>query len=356
MLAGIADAQVPTGNINGIVTDPKDAIVIGARVDAVSTTQGVSRSTVTNGSGRYDLPDLPAGSYDLEIEQSGFATSEFKGIVIEAGRSSTVDAKLRIASSGTTVDVSGSSRGIDLTQSMIQGQITSKTIENIPLNGRNFLELAYLVPGNRPAPTFDPTKTNTLEVSSAGGFGRGGNVTVDGGDNNDEVVGGTLANFPEDSVQEFQIATGRFTAAVGRSGNSIINIVTKSGANTYHGSVFLFERNRNLQALPATFNRSLPTPPFDREQYGGSIGGPVYKDKAWWFSSAEYRDQNASLQTGTRDFTTDSILNTSAPAPLRDALWSTRFDQQLGARNKLMARLLSPPRSARIRSIGSIPS
>jgi hypothetical protein len=338
MLAGIADAQVPTGNINGIVTDPKDAIVIGARVDAVSTTQGVSRSTVTNGSGRYDLPDLPAGSYDLEIEQSGFATSEFKGIVIEAGRSSTVDAKLRIASSGTTVDVSGSSRGIDLTQSMIQGQITSKTIENIPLNGRNFLELAYLVPGNRPAPTFDPTKTNTLEVSSAGGFGRGGNVTVDGGDNNDEVVGGTLANFPEDSVQEFQIATGRFTAAVGRSGNSIINIVTKSGANTYHGSVFLFERNRNLQALPATFNRSLPTPPFDREQYGGSIGGPVYKDKAWWFSSAEYRDQNASLQTGTRDFTTDSILNTSAPAPLRDALWSTRFDQQLGARNKLMAR------------------
>jgi hypothetical protein len=338
MLAGIADAQVPTGNINGIVTDPKDAIVIGARVDAVSTTQGVSRSTVTNGSGRYDLPDLPAGSYDLEIEQSGFATSEFKGIVIEAGRSSTVDAKLRIASSGTTVDVSGSSRGIDLTQSMIQGQITSKTIENIPLNGRNFLELAYLVPGNRPAPTFDPTKTNTLEVSSAGGFGRGGNVTVDGGDNNDEVVGGTLANFPEDSVQEFQIATGRFTAAVGRSGNSIINIVTKSGANTYHGSAFLFERNRNLQALPATFNRSLPTPPFDREQYGGSIGGPVYKDKAWWFSSAEYRDQNASLQTGTRDFTTDSILNTSAPAPLRDALWSTRFDQQLGARNKLMAR------------------
>ncbi len=338
MLAGIAGAQVPTGSINGIVTDPKDAIVIGARVDAVSTTQGVSRSTVTNGSGRYDLPDLPAGTYDLKIEQPGFAASEFKSIAIEAGRSSTVDAKLQIASSGTTVDVSASVIGIDLTQSMIQGQITSKTIENIPLNGRNFLELAYLVPGNRPAPTFDPTKTNTLEVSSAGGFGRGGNVTVDGGDNNDEVVGGTLANFPEDSVQEFQIATGRFTAAVGRSGNSIINIVTKSGANTYHGSAFLFERNRNLQALPATFNRSLPTPPFDREQYGDSIGGPVCREKAWWFSSVEYRDQNASLQTGTRDFTTDSILNTSAPAPLRDALWSTRFDEQLGARNKLMAR------------------
>jgi hypothetical protein len=102
--------------------------------------------------------------------------------------------------------------------------------------------------------------------------------------------------------------------------------------------MFLFERNRNLQALPGTFNRSLPTPPFDREQYGGSVGGPLSKDRAWWFTSVEYRDQNASIQTGTRDFATDTILNSAAAAPLRDALWSTRFDTQLSKHNRLMAR------------------
>ena len=338
LFAAMAQAQVPTGSLNGRVTDPKDAVIVGAHVTVVNAAQGISRSTVTNSSGLYDLPDLPAGGYALKIEQSGFAARDVKEIVIEAGRDTTLDAKLDIGSTGTTVEVNAASANIDVTQSMLQGEITSKTIDSIPLNGRNFLELAYLIPGNRPAPTFDPTKTNTLEVSSAGSFGRGGNVTVDGGDNNDEVVGGTLSNFPEDSIQEFQIATGRFTAEVGRSGNSIINIVSKQGANQYHGSGFFFERNRNLQALPATFNRSLPTPPFDREQYGGSVGGPIVTDRAWWFTSLEYRDQNAAIQTGSRDFANDTILNTSAAAPLRDFLWSSRVDTQINDRNRLMVR------------------
>ena len=264
-------SQLPSGTINGRVIDPQGNIVVGAHVTVTNNGKSLSRESLTNSDGLYTIPSLPPGVYDLRVESAGFAVSEAHNLALDVGTIATVNISLQIATAKDVVVVSGLNQTVDLTQSMIQGQIGSHTIESIPLNGRNFLELAYLVPGNRPAPTFDPTKTNTLEVSSAGSFGRGGNITVDGGDNNDEVVGGTLSNLPEDSVQEFQIATARFTSELGRSGNSIVNIVTKSGTNDYHGSLFFFERNRDLQALPATFDRDLPTPPFDREQLGGRL-------------------------------------------------------------------------------------
>jgi hypothetical protein len=335
-------AQAPTGTINGIVTDPHQAVVAGAHVSATERGTGAARETVSNGNGVYSIPNLPLGVYDVRITAEGFAVSELQGVQLQAGRASTLDAELKLAEIGQVVNVTDASSTIEQTQSMIQGQITSAAIENIPLNGRNFLELAYLVPGNRPAPNFDPTKTNTLEVSSDGSVGRGGNITVDGGENNDEVVGGTLSNFPQDSIQEFQIATAQFTAEAGRSGTSIINIVTKSGTNEYHGSLFDYERNGHLQALPYTFDRALTPPPFNREQFGGSVGGPFKKNKAWWFASAEYRDQNASIQTGTRQYganpSEDVILNTFAAAPLREALVSSRVDYQINPSNTLMAR------------------
>lgn len=341
-----ANAQLPAGSVDGIVSDVSRARIAGVRVTVTSESQGTTREGMSNIDGSFNLSSLSPGAYTVLLTEQGFGEIRYTHVRIEAGKATTLDTTMRAATT-TSVEVAVANAGVDLTQSMLQGQITSTTIASIPLNGRNFLELAFLIPGNRPAPNFDPTKSNTLEISSAGGFGRGGNILVDGADNNDEIVGGTLANFPQDSIAEFQIATARFTAEVGRSGNSIINIITKSGTNRTHGSAFIFERNRHLQALPATFDRSQPVPRFDREQFGGSIGGPFRKDKAFYFSSGEFRNQNAALQTGTRVFTATPyggspfyghIINTAAPAPLRDLLLSNKLDYHLNETNAFALR------------------
>jgi hypothetical protein len=347
-LALPACAQLPDGSINGLVRDTSARVLPGVHVLATEEQQGVTREANANAEGAFVLANIAPGNYTVVLTSPGFAEVRYKGVQVAPGKAVTLDTTLTIASQSTVINVGGNAQGsVDLTQSVLQGQITQTTIGSIPLNGRNFLELAYLIPGNRPAPTFDPTKTNTLEISSAGGFGRGGNILVDGADNNDEVVGGTLANFPQDSIAEFQIATARFTSEVGRSGNSIINIVTRSGTNQLHGSAFLFERNRHLQGLPATFDRSQPVPRFDREQFGGSIGGPFRKNKAFGFSSVEFRNQNAAIQTGTRIFSTTPyadtpyyghIINTAASAPLRDLLLSNRADYHVADRDLLSLR------------------
>jgi Carboxypeptidase regulatory-like domain len=336
-------AQLPTATVNGMVTDPQGAAVVGAKVTITSKATGVSRETAADAGGRYTVTGLPPGDYVVRVGASGFGAAEFD-LHLDVGSAKTVDMSLKVARAGETITVTGEEAGVNLTQSEVQGSIVESTVENIPLNGRNFLELAFLLPGNHTTVNFDPTKTNSLEVSSTGSFGRGGNISVDGGDNNDEVVGGTLANFPQDSVREFQIATNRYTAEVGRSASSIINIVTKSGTNAYHGSAFIFERNRKLGALAATIDRSTCVPgkecrpPFDRQQYGGSFGGPIMKDRAWLFLSAENRHQNASIPVGFRDFTSQTVVQSAAGSPLRDHLFSGRLDVSLSAHDTVYGR------------------
>lgn len=344
LFCAVVHAQLPIASLGGTVTDPQGAVFPGAKVSIINQATGVSRDQASGGDGRYLFTNLTPGDFTVRVEAAGFATKEFRNVKLEVGHSETLNIPLQIAKAGEVVTVTGGESAVELTQSEVQNIVGEKTVETIPLNGRNFLELAFLLPGNHTTVNFDPTKTNTLEVSSAGSFGRGGNISVDGGDNNDEVVGGTLSNFPQDSVKEFQIATNRYTAEVGRSASSVINIVTKSGTNDFHGSAFIFERNRKLQGLPATFDRSVCVsgrecrPPFDRQQYGGSLGGPIIKDRAWFFLSAENRHQNASIPIGLRDFNTLTVKQSAAGAPLRDKLVSTRLDVKLTGRDNVAAR------------------
>jgi len=329
VLSIAVSAQLPTSTLNGTVTDPQGAVVAGARVSIVSQATGAVRDTTTDTAGFYSITDLLPGDYTVRVETPTFAKAEIKDVRLDVGRASTVDVKLAIATVGQSVTVQTEELQVNLTQSEVQGVVGSEEMQTLPLNGRNFLELAFLIPGNRPAPRFDPTKTNTLEVSSAGAYGRGGNIIVDGADNNDEVVGGTLMNFPEDGIGEFQIATNKYTAEVGRSSSGVINIATKSGTNQVHGSEFFFFRHKAFQGLPATFDRSQPTPRFAREQFGGSLGGPLVRDKLFGFFAGEYLNQDHAVPVGVREFNSDgsgTLIGGSALAFVHDVRITSKGD------------------------------
>jgi len=325
VLSLTAVAQLPTSTLNGTVTDPQGAVVAGAKVVIINAATGASRETTTGSDGAFAIADLTPGQYTVRVSASGFATSEFKDFRLEVGRATTLDVSLKIAKAGEVIEVTGGEIAVNTTQSEVQGLIQSGAIQNLPLNGRNFLDLAFLIPGNRPAPRFDPTKTNTVEVSSAGAYGRGGNIIIDGADNNDEVVGGTLMNFPEDGLAEFQIAT-KFTAEVGRSSSSIINVATKSGTNDVHGSEYFFFRHKALQGLPATFDRRGATPRFAREQFGGSLGGPFITDKLFAFFAGEYLNQDHAVPVGVRNFATNTVSGGSATAFVHDVRITSKGD------------------------------
>src|SRR5829696_4334938 len=296
-----SDAQTTSANLSGSVTDPNGALIPSATVTATEAAMNVRRTTTTNSDGYFSMSSLPVGVYEVKMSATGFEARTFPSVVINVGQNITLDAQLSVAGTTVVIDEVLMPPSIDRESTKVDAVIASREIENLPLNGRNYLELALLTPGNAPAPNFDPTKANTILISSAGQLGRGSNVMIDGTDNNDDVVGGSLINVSQDAVQEFQVATNRFSAEYGRSGSSVINVVTKSGTNNVRGSFSFFTRDKRIQGLPATYDRSQPTPPFDRQQYAFTIGGPIVHDKLFAFGAFEFRDQDGGAQVGRRD-------------------------------------------------------
>ena len=333
---GLAFGQAATATIRGLVRDSQGRPVSSATVTVTGRETGLSRVVPTGEDGSFVVANLPPAVVDLTVTASGFGDATHGNIVLEVGQAVTVDVSLAVAGVRERVDVAASATGVDTTRSVVDDVIPAAAIEALPLNGRNFLELAFLVPGNSPAPNFDPTKSNSVVVSSAGQIGRGGNIMIDGADNNDDVVGGPLQNVTQESVQEFQIATNRYTAETGRSGSSLINVVTKSGTDQLRGSAALFLRDSAWQGLPATFDRSSgESLPFDRQQLAGSAGGPIVPGKAFWFGAAEYRNQDGAVLVGTRDVPTRTITRGFAPAPLDDLLFSGRIDWRPSVRDAI---------------------
>jgi hypothetical protein len=326
--------ELGTGVISGEVSDPQNAVVNNAHVTAVQKTTGLARATTTNASGLFAINDLAPGIYELRVVAPGFA-DYISPLQLEVGQQASLKIRIGLQKQTTVININDTDWVplVNTVSSVVDGVVDSEQIDNLPLNGRNFLELALLIPGNTIAPNFDPTKQGTVVISSSGQLGRGGNVSIDGMDDNDDVVGGMLLNVPEDAVQEFQVASNNFSAELGRSGSAVVNVVTKSGTNRVHGSASIYERDKALQASTPVFNPTggfaAPTdenPEFRRQQYSGTLGGPLVRDKAWWFGAFEYRDEIGGVVVGTRDLTSQTINTSFASVPLNDPMGTVRGD------------------------------
>jgi len=308
-----------TGQIVGVVTDPSGALVVGAKV-VLTSDAGVRRETVTGGNGRYTLPLLDPGAYRLEVTQSGFAPAKLEGIVVQITESSVIDVALKVSGAPTTVSVTGESPLVE-TETSAKGTVIDETqVRDLPLPTRNFQQLLALTTG----------ASGSLENSSE--LGRGdaplyvngqralsNSIVINGVDANSIGTGSmpNLAVPSVDSLQEFIVQTSMYDASQGRNAGGVVAAVTKSGTNSIHGDLFEFFRNTALDANNFFLNEiGTPRPTYDRNQFGGTLGGPIVKDRAWFFVSY----QGSRETNGTS--LTNSLSTMFLPAflgPQRDA-------------------------------------
>lgn len=330
-------AQTDTGSIDGRVFDEQKAGMPGVTITAKSVSTGRVRTTTSGSTGSFHLASVSVGAWDLTAEIQGFSTQLRKGVTVQVGSPVNVDFTMKVGNVAETVVVTAEAPLVQTTKSDVGQVITTTMVENMPLNGRKFQDLSLLVPGTRPSNYYDPTKTEVGGISYGGLTGRSVNISVDGGDNNDGVVRGLLQQFSADAIQEYKVTTQRYSAEFGRSTGGLVNVLTKSGTNQFRGSAFLFARNDKLNSETYFENQAgTGKQPFSQQQGGGTLGGPLAKDKAFFFLSYEYnrRQDYATVFT-------NNVLPAEEGAqlkPFRDHLVTAKTDFQFGANNHLLVR------------------
>jgi Carboxypeptidase regulatory-like domain len=328
---GMVFAQ-STGAINGRIVEQQGNIVSGVTVTATEVNTSAVRRTVTNDAGLYNLPSLEPGRYDIEASQTGFATSVQRNVTLVVAQTLTINFSLSVSSVKQSVTVSATAPLFESTQSEVKGSITEQDIEGLPLVTRDFQNLVALIPGAKTADIQNPTKQNLGGMSFSGSGGRNANVVVDGGDDRDDVVGGLLQDYTIEGIAEFTLLTHQFSAAEGRASGAELAIVSKSGSNELHGSGFIYERNQALEAtdyFSQTANGGQGKPPFSRQQFGGSVGGPIRKDRLFFFAAYEQVRQETSATVPAALFSEMELLAPVVPTvkPLREV--SEPFDNHL---------------------------
>lgn len=343
-----ASAQEPTGAIEGTVTDPQQAVVVNASVTARNTDTNLSRTVTTGEDGNFSIRQLPPGNYEVTISGASFKKSVYKDVQVAVGQNAALDAQLQIGGAAEEVTIVGSSEAqIDRVDHNVSGVVGTVQIQNLPLNGRNFLDLAQLQPGVETVTggTFDPTKANYTGVSIAGQAGRSTQITVDGGSVVDNIVGTTTQNFSQEIVQEFQLGISNVDVSTGASGTGSVNVVSRSGTNEYHGNAYIYYRDDKFAAFPG-FSRldaanEVPEGaraervPFDRQQYGFTLGGPIKRDKLFFFANYEQNNQDA---VALHLVPISPSFSGFTPNPFDERLLTTKFDWNVNNRNNAFFR------------------
>src|SRR5271165_1772838 len=348
LMAGTLYAQNSTGTLLGEVQDSKGGRIASASVAINTPDLKIQRQVTTNSRGEFRFESLPPGTYRVVANASGFAQVS-DDVAVRITSAQDILVTLQPAAVSQTVNVQGQASSItteplNTTSAVHEGVVTSFDLENIPLAARSFANIAYLVPGTEPVEPSDPTKARITAVSFGGSSGLNDTLTVDGGDNSDDYIGGFLQNFSPDGLQEFAVQTAQENADVGRTTTGAVVLSTKSGTNEWHGDFAFYERAAALNArFPIDNPPPEPKQPFSRQNYVATIGGPIVKDKVWTFTSFEAVDEHASVNYSENSLTQFNALaqlaqmglipNTSSIAvppyvnvPFHDYLALERFD------------------------------
>jgi hypothetical protein len=289
-----AQTTVATGSIQGGVIDPSGAAVAGATVTVLNKSTGQTTTLTTNSSGLYNSGSLIPGDYEVRVQAAGFSTASL-AVTVQVGGTANGNVTLAIGKSSEVVEVAGSAVGINPDQATVQGVLTATQIDELPINGRNFLDLAQLEPGVQiqDGTNFDPTKVGYSSISFGGRFGRTARISVDGVDVSDETVGTTTEDIPSSGIQEFQLSQSNLDLSNDLTSSGAVNVVTRSGTNSVHGELFYLIRDSRWSAqLPHPVGLNAP---YQRNQFGGRIGGPIIKDKLFFFLDYERTKQDESV-------------------------------------------------------------
>ena len=284
LCAGTAAAQV-TGSISGTVRDPTGAALAGVTVTVRGPAlQRDSLRTSTNAAGRYRLSPIPAGVYQLTLELDGFGKAVIQDLRLAINQAVRLDRTLELATVEETLMVTSDASVIEIERTDLTTHIAPESIENLPLNGRNFEDLVSLVPGVKP----DPGAVRDQRFSIFGERPAATSFIVDGGDNNDPLDGGAFQRYTQDSIQEFQVITTGYEAEFGKAQGGVVNVITRSGTNDWQGSAFYFLRDDSFDSSNVPDQE---VPKLERDQWGASVGGPIARDKTYLFASAEKIDE-----------------------------------------------------------------